>query len=443
VLQTGHDGRHLWQFATGNGEVALNTEQRLAPDAPLPSKLVGKDWRALWQKKLNVAWLPAEQVFLRVVHLPKCDHAELLSMVELQLEKLSPLPVNQIVWSVEPLPHPTDSLQTVIVIVAERSLVEDYLGTLESSGYLPDRLELPLLHQLLVTNIDGDGAWIYLHPAETKTIGLVAWWTGGALQQLNLLHLANGESGAAALVTQLNNIVWAGELEGWLASPPRWRLVADRQTASVWEPALRQWSGETVETLDPISPSALASLAARRAARAETKINLLPTEFSVRYQQQFVDRLWMRGLGALAVIYIFVVAIYFGAVQVLKFQRTRVEKQMVSLSGAYTNALQLKERLRILNEQVNLKYAALDCWKAASELLPPELTLASFSFSKGNKLTLRGTSEPDQQSKVTDYNTAMSKAMLDGKLLFKKVNPANYEIQSWFFDCDLHQSGTE
>jgi hypothetical protein len=263
------------------------------------------------------------------------------------------------------------------------------------------------------------------------------------LQQLNLLHLANGEPGAAALVTQLNSIAWAGELEGWLTSPPRWHVVADRQTASVWETTLRQWSGESVEALEPVSPSALASLAAQRAARAETKVNLLPTEFSARYQQQFVDRLWMRGLGALAVIYILGVAVYFGAVQVSKFQRNRVEKQVASFSGAYTNALQLKERVRILNEQVNLKYAALDCWKVASELLPPELTLTSFSFSKGNKLTLRGTAEPDQQARITEYNTKMSEATLDGVRVFKKVNPATYDVQSWTFDCDLHQSGIE
>ena len=443
MLQTVADGRRLWQFATGNGEVALNSEHRLAPDAALPAKLVAKNWRSLWRKKLNIAWLPAEQVFLRVVDLPKCDHAELLSMIELQLEKLSPLPVNQIVWSFEPLPHPTESLQTVIVIIAERNVVEEFLGNRERSGYLPDRLQLPFLHQLPGTTVDHDSAWIYLHPTETQTVGLVAWWIGGALRHLNLLHLANGEPGAAALVTQLNNIAWAGELEGWLTSPPRWHLVADRQSAGAWETTLREWSGESVETSEPISPMALASLSAQSAARAETKVNLLPAEFSARYRQQFVDRLWMRGLGALAVVYVVGVLIYLGAVQVLKLQQTRVEKQVASLSGSYTNALRLKERVRILNEQVNLKYAALDCWKVASELLPPEFTLTSFSFSRGNRLTLRGTSEPDQQVKITEYNSHMSEARLNGKPVFKKVNPATYDVHGWYFECDLDQGGIE
>ena len=32
--------------------------------------------------------------------------------------------------------------------------------------------------------------------------------------------------------------------------------------------------------------------------RAEPRATLLPAEFSTRYQQQFYDRLWMRGLLA-------------------------------------------------------------------------------------------------------------------------------------------------
>src|SRR6266542_918105 len=151
VLRVGSDARQLWQFATGNSQVTLNAEQRLVSPSPLPARLVTKDWRALWQKKLNVAWLPAEQVFLRVVHLPKCDPAELRSMVDLQLEKLAPLPVNQIVWSFELVPQSAGELQTVIVIIAERSIVEEFLGSLESDGYLADRLDLPFLHQLLAT----------------------------------------------------------------------------------------------------------------------------------------------------------------------------------------------------------------------------------------------------------------------------------------------------
>ena len=444
VLRVGPDARQLWQFATGNSQVTLNAEQRLVSSSPLPARLVTKDWRALWQKKLNVAWLPAEQVFLRVVHLPRCEPGELRSMVELQLEKLSPLPVNQIVWGFEPVPQSAGELQTVIVIIAERNLVEDFLGRLESDGYLADRLDLPFLRQLLATSIDDDGAWVYLQPAESKTVCLAAWWYGGTLRQLNLLNLPIGEAGATALADQLTTIAWAGELEGWMTSRPRWHLVAEESVAAVWEPVLRAWANEPIETIPPLEPAALAALTAQGAARAESTTNLLPAEFTARYQQQFIDGLWMGGLAALAALYILGVLIYFGALSVLKYQTGKVQDQVTALSGAYTNVLQLKERVRILQEQVNLKFAALDCLKAAAEKLPPELTLMSFAFSKGDRVSLRGNGPNDSQPKISEYSDALSKATVNGAPLFGRVNTPtitiNANLASWAIECTL-QSG--
>jgi hypothetical protein len=447
VLRLRADGRDLWQFDTGNGAVSLHADEHLAPGAPLPRRRVAKDWRTLWQKKINIAWLPPDQVFLRVIRLPPCEPSEFLAMIELQLEKVSPLPTNQIVWGAEALPGIVNGLQTAIVMIAERGLVEEFLGKLEGNGYLADRLELPFLHQLLSTEYDGDGVWIFLQPAETRMICLAAWWWDGTLQELNLFPSPKGESGAADLCAHLTNIAWAGEMEGWLTSPPRWRLVADPETTAEWEPVLRRWSGQPIDTSPLPSAAELAALSAGRASGAEARANLLPPEFAARYRQQFFDRLWMRGLGAATLLYILGVLIYFGAVEVLRYQQRRVENQVASLSGAYNQALQLKGRLRVLQEQVNLRYAALDCWKVVSDLLPSELTLSSLTFSRGNRLSLRGTALATDQAKITEYNTEMGKATLNGTRVFKKVNPASIDFRgneaSWSFDCDLQQTEIE
>jgi len=53
------------------------------------------------------------------------------------------------------------NLQTVIVIMMSRELVEKFLGSLEGQGYLADRLELPILDELLATPVTADGAYIY------------------------------------------------------------------------------------------------------------------------------------------------------------------------------------------------------------------------------------------------------------------------------------------
>ena len=48
----------------------------------------------------------------------------------------------------EPGAAPQTNLQTVVVVIAARNVVEEFLGELEGQGYLADRLELPLLDQL-------------------------------------------------------------------------------------------------------------------------------------------------------------------------------------------------------------------------------------------------------------------------------------------------------
>src|SRR6266487_3455542 len=99
VLQPGAQIRHLWQFSAGGNKFNLLKSESKLPSEPLPERLVGKDWSSLLQPRLNIAWLSSEKVFLRVVQLPKADAAETHSMIDLQLEKISPLPVNQVVWS--------------------------------------------------------------------------------------------------------------------------------------------------------------------------------------------------------------------------------------------------------------------------------------------------------------------------------------------------------
>src|SRR5579862_7985093 len=147
IFQLSPDANRLWQFEA-KGNFKLTKEARSESSQPPPANLVAKSWTSLWQPKLNVAWLPPESVFLRVIQLPKGALSETISMVELQMEKLSPLPVAQIVWTLHVLPQTSGDLETVVVVIAERKAVEEFLGKLEEQKYLADRLEAPMMDQL-------------------------------------------------------------------------------------------------------------------------------------------------------------------------------------------------------------------------------------------------------------------------------------------------------
>jgi hypothetical protein len=449
ILQIASDANFLWHFDAKGGGYALNRAHRGALDQPLPSRSIEKSWRSLWQPRLNVAWLPPENVFLRVTELPKSNFEETLAMVELQLEKLSPMPVTQIVWTIHVLSRraapsrrseagaetPADGetkpedLQTVVVVIVERSVVEEFLGKLEGRGFLADRLEAPMLDQLEATAAMEAGlsrqseaaadAWIYPVALAGQGAALVAWWCGNALRSLSFVVLPPAGDRAKNLTAQLAQLAWAGEMEGWLTAPLiQWHLVADAAIAQEWENVLREGLNEPVQVAPPLPSAELAARTAQRAAAANSRAALLPAEFPARYHQQFVDRLWLRGLAAAGVLYTIGVVIYFCATGVLAYRTHAVERQVAALSGSYTNVMELKARFDVLKERQGLKYAALDCWKTVAELMPTNITLQRFSFADGKKLSLSGTAPADQVNTLLNFNTIMQKATNQNQPMF-------------------------
>jgi hypothetical protein len=438
VLQVQKGVRHLWQFSAG--KFNLIREDVKPVNEPLPAKVVEKDWQSLFQAKLNVACLPADKVFLRALQLPTADYAEMQSMVELQLEKVSPLPVAQIVWSFELLPHSSPDMQTVVVIIVARQHVEEYLGQLEGQGFLADRLELPLIDLMHATKIDEDGVWIYAgEPC------LIAWWYGGVLQNISLVNLPPGEQRGANLQNQMVQIMWAGEMEGWITSTPKFHLVTYDHAAETWKAYLP--AGYPIEVLPPPEPAQIAALTARRAASDKPRTPLLPPEFAARYKQRFVDKLWMRGIGAAVMTYIVLVLLYFAAVQFFAFKLRGVDSDIAALAPGYTNTLQLRERMRVLQDQMDLQYAALECYRAVAESMPAEVTLDSMGLDRGRKLTLGGTAASEQA--IYKLNEDLRNAKIKDQPLFARIGPPNMGKRpgsgelTWSFACDLKRTDAE
>src|SRR5262249_8079538 len=158
----------------------------------------------------------------------------------------------------------------------------------------------------------------------------------------------------------------------------------------------------SVEVLPPVAQPDLAALTARRAARAEPKANLLPMEYSTRYQQQFVDRLWMRALLAGGGGYILGVVVCMGVLGGASFHTRGVESQVADLGPSYTNALQLRARYEVLKDRQELKFAALDCYHAVAKLMPESITLEQMNFTEGHRLILNGVAPGDKGPQITD-----------------------------------------
>jgi len=446
VLQSNAGGRRLWHLSANGDNFTVQDESTLLLNEAFPEAEVGKDWQTLFRKKLNIAWLPGDKVFFRAIQLPSSDPAEIASMVELQLEKVSPLPVTHIVWSIYLLPRRSDkpdALQTVVVIIAARSAVEEFLGQLSTDGFQPDRLEAPGLEQFLAAKIHEEGVWIFAGAAGEPA--LVVWWYGGIVQNLTLVSLHVGPERGPQLRTQLEQIAWAGELEGWLTGSIKVHLIVARDDAEFWEPVFKGW-GESFEVLAPVPVKELAALSAKRCGSDGPSTSLLPQEFALRYHQQFVDRLWIRGLMTVVTAYILGVLFYFGMLYMYQLQANKAKGVLASMGPAYTNSLRDVEQIKILKDREKLKFAALDCWKAVAENLPDSLTVDTMYFQHG-KFELHGSYLADNLGDVQNFNEALRNATDPARheSLFTEVSaPTTVKHSSdhgeWGFNCTLKDS---
>ena len=166
-------------------------------------------------------------------------------------------------------------------------------------------------------------------------------------------------------------------------------------------------------------------------------------EISKRYHQVFVDGIWMRSLGVVLLAYILGVLLYFVGIEWAKYQHAETESYLESIALSYTNTVHASQRIQILQNQMNLKYAALDSFRAVSEQLPEGVTLNNFSFQSGTKIAVYGTAPQSEYGKVSEFVDQLRSAEIDGRKLFASVRAPNIssqpgtQLNRWDFVCEL------
>ena len=452
LLEPATEGSRLCQFSVSSKKVKLSGDLRVADLIELPAKAVGKDWSDLLRRKLNIATLPPEKVFLRVVELPECEPDELLPMVEFQIEDLSPLPIAQAVWSAEAVPGSTgtEGNQTVLVMIAERGVVEDRLDELEAANYLADRVEVPLLRELVPSEPREDGAHIQLVQGADSVLALVSWWFAGRLRDVNSFNLPDTAASRDELVEKINSVALAGEVAGWMPDEPACHLAKRGDVAADWNTALAKCFGR-IREVEPMSEVDLATAAVEFTART-TAPGLMLEDYSARNRQRFQDGLWMQGIKGAVALMLMGLCIFFAYGSWLQSDLDDLNQQVKVQGLQYTNALSLKAKMQTLKKQEALKTAALNAWSEVAIGLPGELKFTQLMFSsdrtlEGNtsrKLRIVGTADDGKETFIDDYNLVLARMEVkgrEGQKLFSSVSPGpsrkdpRKKLTTWSVEC--------
>jgi len=452
LLEPATEGSRLCQFSVSSKKVKLSGDLRVADLIELPAKAVGKDWSDLLSRKLNIATLPPEKVFLRVVELPECEPDELLPMVEFQIEDLSPLPMAQAVWSAEAVPGSTgtEGNQTVLVMIAERGVVGDRLDELEAVNYLADRVEVPLLRELVPGEPREDGAHIQLVQGADSVLALVSWWFDGRLRDVNSFNLPDTAASRDELVEKINSVALAGEVAGWMPDEPACHLAKRGDVAADWNTALAKCFGR-IREVEPMSEVDLATAAVEFASRT-TAPGLMIEDYSARNRQRFQDGLWMQGIKGAVALMLMGLCIFFAYGSWLQGNLEDLNQQVKVQGLQYTNALSLKAKMQTLKKQEALKTAALNAWSEVAIGLPGELKFTQLMFSsdrtlEGNtsrKLRIVGTADDGKETFIDDYNLVLARMEVkgrEGQKLFSSVSPGpsrkdpRKKLTTWSVEC--------
>lgn len=452
LLEPATEGSRLCQFSVSSKKVKLSGDLRVADLIELPAKAVGKDWSDLLRRKLNIATLPPEKVFLRVVELPECEPDELLPMVEFQIEDLSPLPMAQAVWSAEAVPGSTgtEGNQTVLVMIAERGVVEDRLDELEAANYLADRVEVPLLRELVPSEPREDGAHIQLVQGADSVLALVSWWFAGRLRDVNSFNLPDTAASRDELVEKISSVALAGEVAGWMPDEPACHLAKRGDVAADWNTALAKCFGR-IQEVEPMSEVDLATAAVEFTART-TAPGLMLEDYSARNRQRFQDGLWMEGIKGAVALMLIGLCFFFAYGSWLQSDLDDLNQQVKVQGLQYTNALSLKAKMQTLKKQEALKTAALNAWSEVAIGLPGELKFTQLMFSsdrtlEGNtsrKLRIVGTADDGKETFIDDYNLVLARMEVkgrEGQKLFSSVSPGpsrkdpRKKLTTWSVEC--------
>ena len=452
MLEPAIEGSRLFQFSVSSKKVKLSGDLRVAEGEDPPAKAVGKDWSDLLSRKLNIATLPPEKVFLRVVELPECEPDELLPMVEFQIEDLSPLPMAQAVWSAEVVPGSAgaEGNQTVLVMIAERGVVGDRLDELQAVNYLADRVEVPLLREVVPGEPREDGAHIQLVQGADSVLALVSWWFAGRLRDVNSFNLPDTAASRDALVEKINSVALAGEVAGWMPDEPACHLAKRGDVAGDWNAALSKCF-DRIREVEPMSEVDLATAAVEFTART-TAPGLMLEDYSARNRQRFQDGLWMQGIKGAVALMLIGLCFFFAYGSWLQSDLDDLNQQVKVQGLQYTNALSLKAKMQTLKKQEALKTAALNAWSEVAIGLPGELKFTQLMFSsdrtlEGNtsrKLRIVGTADDGKETFIDDYNLVLARMEVkgrEGQKLFSSVSPGpsrkdpRKKLTTWSVEC--------
>jgi len=333
--------------------------------------------------------LPASKALLRVVSLPTTEVGELHDMAALQLDKFSPFPAESMVMGLEVLEH-QEKATRVLIAAAQREAIAAQAAPLLAAGLLPAGVGVDIVGWW--QNLKAAGQLVE-HGGE---LIIVLTTAGAELMALHNGHpllfrtLSQSLAGSAELIEELDFALLSLEAE-WGEETPRLAIWRAPDVPAALTAAIEAHAGLRVTLHD------LTALPALTEARQRVVRRRLAVAGTV------VGALWLLGMAGLV-----------GYSQWQKHQVADMQREQARLETPAAEVRRQQELIKVLQQYADPPGSALECLREISAALPEDVKITSFTFAKGDKITLRG--EADDAKSIYTFQQG-----LKGAVRFKQV----------------------
>lgn len=377
--------------------------------------------------------IPSAWTLLRILDLPAGTADEIRGMVELQIDKFSPFPLESSVVSHEVLAEHEGRMR-ILAAAVPIDAVELLGSALRSVGIAPQRVDVNLLAwwQLLreaghVHRV-GSQAILILDGCDCDILVATAGVPVSLRALSGLDDLPEGER-AEEIVRETVYTLAALDLD---------RSDEHRVEVSIWhrdsppEALLQRFAEQggiaakafPMESLPPACDGLL-----RRAALAGG-INLAPPAWKQDEAAKATRKRIIGASVAVACVWLLAMGVLFGGLRLERSRLAGLETDLAALSQPADKVRAVRERTLSLEQYMDRKRSALECLREISDLLPPGIELKSMIYRKAKNVEISG--EADSVSLIYDFKKEMERSelfaatdlprimqMRDGKQSFK------------------------
>lgn len=341
--------------------------------------------------------LPTNQVLMRVVELPSTDAEELRGMAELQIDKFSPFPTDQMCIGHEILTQTADKSR-VLVAAVPRDAVDTTGNACFTAGILPRSIDVEVMGWIWLLRSQGliapVGRQVLLIIDEVGTELVVTQDGSPVLIRALGLTAASATETAADIAEEINYTLTTMETE-WGASPVG--------AVSVFHG--KEIGGEFLNALAAalpgiqINPSPLANLpplteglARRVVEHRGSTLDMAPADWKASLISREERRRAMIIIGTILSVWALAMFGLFFYAHFVQDRQFMLKTAVGRLDKKAGEVRELQRQVQSLQRYADRTYSALESLREICTVMPQsEPELDSFNYEKFKSISLRGT----------------------------------------------------